>query len=95
MKAPRQQKTCPGFLRKNVTVCAALTAAPITAPEVPLMPLGKSTAITGAACAFMASIIARAEPFDRPVETGAEQCVDHDIGAAQSLAPSVRRIAQQ
>ncbi len=38
---------CPGFLRKKVTVSVALTAAPITAPLSPLMPLGRSTATTG------------------------------------------------
>ena len=49
------------------------------------MPLGKSTATTGADCAFMASIIARASPFDRPIEAGAEQRIDHDIGAGQAI----------
>ena len=52
----------PGFLRKNVTVSLALTAAPITAPLLPLMPLGRSTATTGTPAALIASIIARAGP---------------------------------
>ena len=52
----------PGFRRKKVTVSLARTAAPITAPLSPLMPLGRSTAITGTPAALIASIIARAGP---------------------------------
>ena len=52
----------PGFLRKKVTLSVALTAAPMTAPLVPLMPLGRSTATIGAPAAFIASIMARATP---------------------------------
>ncbi len=51
------------------------------------MPLGKSTATTGADCAFMASIMARAIPSTGTIEAGAEQRVDHDIGAGQSVRP--------
>ena len=73
-------KSCPSFLRKKVTVCVALTAGPITAPVEPLIPLGKSTARIGAGWAFIASIVA-GQPFGGPIETGAEQSVDNDVGA--------------
>ena len=52
----------PGLRRKNVMLSLALTAAPITAPLAPLMPLGRSTAMIGAPLAFIASISARASP---------------------------------
>ena len=54
---------CAGFLRKKVTVSVARTAAPITSPVVPLMPLGRSTASTGAPLALIASIISCGSPF--------------------------------
>ena len=53
---------CAGFLRKKVTVSVASTATPSTAALVPLIPLGRSTASTGAPLALIASIIARASP---------------------------------
>ena len=54
---------CAGLRRKKVTVSTALTAMPITAPEVPLIPLGRSTASTGAPLALIASIISCGSPF--------------------------------
>ena len=54
---------CAGFCRKKVTVSVARTAAPITAPVVPLMPLGRSTLSTGAPLALIASIISSGSPF--------------------------------
>ncbi len=48
---------CAGLRRKNVTVSVALMAMPITAPVVPLTPLGRSTLRTGAPLALIASII--------------------------------------
>ena len=56
------RRRCPGFLRKNVTVREALTAVPMTAPDVPLIPLGRSTARIGAGCVFILSIMARGRP---------------------------------
>ena len=53
---------CAGFLRKKVMVSVARTAIPMTAPLVPLMPLGKSTAITGAPLAFIAAIMSWGSP---------------------------------
>ena len=54
---------CAGFLRKNVTVSMALIATPMTAPVVPLMPLGRSTASTGAPLALIASIMSSGSPL--------------------------------
>ncbi|CCD92896.1 exported hypothetical protein [Bradyrhizobium sp. ORS 375] len=54
---------CAGFLRKNVTVSVARTAMPITAPVVPLMPLGRSTASTGAPLALIAAITSWGSPL--------------------------------
>ena len=53
----------PGLGRKNVTVSSARTAAPSTAPVVPLIPLGRSTAKTGTPAALIASIIASGSPL--------------------------------
>ena len=53
---------CPGLRRKNVMLSLAFTAAPITAPLAPLIPLGRSTAMIVAPLAFIASISARASP---------------------------------
>ena len=81
------RSTWPGFLRKNVMVCEALTASPMTAPEVPLMPLGKSTATTGADCAFMPSIIARGRPStgrSRPAPNKASMMTSAPARAAGS-----------
>ncbi len=73
--------TWPGLRRKNVTLSRAVTAAPITAPLAPLMPLGRSTATIGAPLAFIASIIARALPVDHAIEPRTEQRIDDDAGA--------------
>ena len=54
---------CAGLRRKKVTVSTALIAAPITAPVVPLIPLGRSTASTGAPLALIASIISSGSPL--------------------------------
>ena len=53
-------------------------------PDVPLMPLGRSTATTGAGWAFIASIIDRAAALDRPIEAGTEQRIDDDVCAPSS-----------
>ena len=53
---------CAGFLRKKVTVSVARTAVPMMAAVVPLTPLGRSTASTGAPLALIASIIAKGSP---------------------------------
>ena len=54
--------TCPGFLRKNVTVTVAWDAAPRTSPVPPSTPLGTSTATTGTARRSSTSITSRAAP---------------------------------
>ncbi len=53
---------CPGLSRKKVTVARARIATPRTAPVVPSMPLGTSTATTGSPLAFTASINAASSP---------------------------------
>ena len=58
-RAAADGRACGG--RTSRSRCA-LTAAPITAPLAPLMPLGRSTATTGTPLALIASIIARAAP---------------------------------
>ena len=73
----------PVLRRKNVTVRQRLTATPITAPVVPFMPLGRSTAIIGAAAAFIALDHGARQSFDVAVEAGAEQRVDDDVAIAQ------------
>ena len=52
------------------------------------MPLGRSTATTGAGWAFIASITAARRPLDRPIETGAEQRVDDDLRRPRSRCGS-------
>ena len=54
---------CAGLRRKNVTVSVARTATPMTAPVVPLTPLGRSTLRTGAPLALIASIMSCGSPF--------------------------------
>ena len=66
-------------------VCAAFTAVPITAPDVPLIPLGRSTATIGAACAFMLSIMARGRP-----STGRSRPAPNRASITTSIAPSGR-----
>ena len=89
----------PGLRRKNVTVSLACTAAPITAPLSPLMPLGRSTAITGTPAALIASIIARAAPStgrSRPAPNSAStirSAPASAAGAAGSTGPCQRRAA--
>ncbi len=63
----------------------AFTASPITAALVPLMPLGRSTASTGAPLALIAVIIARASPSTGRLEARAEQCVDDQRRPADRL----------
>ena len=55
-------KRCPGFLRKNVTVRAACTAAPWICPVVPSSPLGTSTARIGLPDALMVLATSAATP---------------------------------
>jgi hypothetical protein len=88
----------PGLRRKNVTVSLALTAAPITAPLSPLMPLGRSTATTGTPVALIASIIARAGL--RPAGRGPRRTAHRRsrppasaAGVAASTGPCQRRAA--
>ena len=57
----------------------------MTAPLVPLMPLGRSTARTGAPLALIASIISQRLAVHRPVEAGAEQRIDDQRGLADRL----------
>jgi hypothetical protein len=71
--------------RKNVTVSAALTASPITAPVVPLIPLGRSTAMHAGAVAFMASIIARATPSTGRSRPAPNSASTTDVGRHQAL----------
>ena len=59
-------------------MASALTAAPITAPLSPLMPLGRSTASTHAPDRLIAGHSPAAIPSSGPIETGAEQGVDHN-----------------
>ena len=73
-------RACGG---RTSRLSCALTAHPITAPVVPLMPLGRSTATTGTAAAFIASIMAARQALDRPVETGAEQRVDDHVAVGE------------
>ncbi len=78
------RRRCPGFLRKNVTVREALTAAPMTAPDVPLIPLGKSTARIGAGLRVHPFDHRTRQTVDRPIEASAEQGVDHDVSRRQT-----------
>ena len=61
MKPARQQQHGRSCAGRTSPFPRPSTATPITAPVVPLMPLGRSTARTRGA-AFMASIMARATP---------------------------------
>ena len=53
---------CAGLRLKNVTVSVARTATPITAALAPLIPLGRSTARTGAPLPLIASITSWGSP---------------------------------
>ncbi len=82
------RSTWPTLQRKKVTVSAAFTARPITAPVVPLIPLGRSTAQTQDA-GFMASIMARATPStgrSRPAPNSASMMTSAGINAAGAAA---------
>ena len=89
----------PVLRRKKVTVWLALTAAPITAPVVPLTPLGRSTAITGAPLAFIASIMARGRPStsrSSPAPNSASTTMSQSVsetGEACSTGPLQRSAA--
>ena len=72
---------CPSLRRKNVTVVDARTAVPMTAPVVPLIPLGRSIACTQEAL-FMASIMARGLPStgrSRPAPNSASMTTSSGI----------------
>ena len=69
-----------------MTVSVARTATPITAPVVPLMPLGRSTLRTGAPLALMASMMSCGSPLTgrlRPAPNSASM-----ISAGAPMAPS-------
>ncbi len=68
-------------MRKKVMLSAAFTAAPITAPVVPLMPLARSTATTGQPAAFIASTAASAAPVIGRSSPAPNKRVDDDRGA--------------
>ena len=53
--------------------------------EVPLTPLGKSTASTGAPVALIASITSKASPLDLPAQARAEQRIDDQRRPADRL----------
>ena len=68
---------------------SALTATPITAPVVPLMPLGRSTLRTGAPLALIASIMSSGSPFtgrSRPAPNSASM-----ISAGLPIACGIER----
>ena len=73
----------PGLRRKNVTVSVALTATPITAPVVPLIPLGRSTAQARARTGIDRLDHRPCGAFHRPIEAGAEQRIDDGVGRVQ------------
>ena len=62
IKSARQKEMAGLLAKEGDGLGGPAPPLPITAPDVPLMPLGRSTATIGAGCAFMASIIARASP---------------------------------
>ncbi len=67
-----------------MTVCLAVTAAPIIAPDVPLIPLGRSTATIDARLGVHRLDHRARRPLDRSVEPGAEQGIDYDIRTIQA-----------
>ena len=90
---------CAGLRRKNVTVSVAWIATPITAPVVPLMPLGRSTAENRRAVGVDRLDHVERIALHRPVEAGAEQRIDDQRRLADRLRierqhrmfPSARR----
>ena len=76
---------CAGLRRKNVTVSVARTATPMTAPVVPLMPLGRSTLEHRRAVGVDRLDHVRGLARHRPVETGAEQRIDDQRRLADRL----------
>ena len=71
----------------------------MTAPVVPLMPLGRSTAITGTPAPFIASIMARGRPStgrSRPAPNSASTTMSQSVseaGEAASTGPLQRAAA--
>ena len=75
--------TSPTLSPCIVTVSSASTAAPGTSPVEESTPEGMSTATTGASTPFIRSISSAASGAGRTGEAGAEQGVDHEVGAVQ------------
>ena len=102
MQPARQQQMAGLAAEERDASRCACTAAPITAPLAPLMPLGRSTATTGAPLALIASISARAAPSTGAVEAGAEQRIDDrrrrprapsGVAGLDRPRPALRRLA--
>ena len=78
--------TWPIFGAWNVTVTSAETATSATSPVEASTPLGTSTATTGTPASPIARIASATAAARLTAATGAEQRVDHDVGAAQPVA---------
>ena len=93
MQPSRQQQMAGLSAEEGHAVSLARTAAPMTAPLSPLMPLGRSTARIGTPEALIASIIARASPSTGRSRPGAEQGIDDEPRPGQARAASPARSA--
>ena len=84
MKAPGATWS-PTLLTWNVTVNAASTAAPGTSPVDASTPEGRSIETTGSPAALIALDQRGRLGSRRPVEAGAEEGVDDDVGAFDGI----------
>ena len=69
-----------------MTVSVARTATPITAPVVPLMPLGRSTLRTGAPLALMASMMSCGSPLTGRLRPAPNSASMISAGAPTAIA---------
>ena len=87
-KQPPRQQQMAGLLRKNVTVCDALTATPHDRAGGAVDAARQIDRDDRGRLRVHASIIARGSALDRPIEAGAEQRIDDDVRAPQALPGS-------
>ena len=84
------KRRCPGFLRKKVTVCAALTAFPITAPGRAVDAARQIDRNDRRRLRVHAFDHGARQPGNRPVEAGAEQGVDDEVARRLTAAEVFR-----